>query len=239
MRNYLVSALLFFNLLAIIFIFSEYLCINLNGNNTSTLTVSNQEIKRLIEVQACSNNMVCYDVLLAIGPIDESMVNQILSSITKKNNKPICFLSQGGNSASAIRISKAIREYHISTCLADKYVLKGKQVLMSSQDSKAYCQSACVFVLMSSNTRISIGSKATVGIHAPARKLEFCICDIPVTSFGIDDSEILDLIENTQDIKHKVNFYSLYVKSLQIPNKEMYQLNSSELNDFGVFNEFR
>lgn len=239
MRKFLVSALLVFNLVAIILIVAELLCINSNDNNASTLTVSNQEIKRLVEAQACNSDKACYDVLLAIGSIDETMANQIMSSIKGQNNKPICFLSQGGNSASAMRISKAVRKHNIATCLADKYVLKGKQIKMSSQVGNAYCQSACVFVFMSSATRILIGSEATVGIHSPARKLEFCICDIPINFFGIDDSEILVLIKNTQDIKHKEDFYSLYVKSLQIPNKEMYTLNPSELKDFGVFNEFR
>lgn len=223
----------------VIFVISEFAC-RISTVKDEGIELGGEKLQSISEAQACDDSSRCHDIVLAVGRIDSTMQRNLESYFVDKDmKKPLCFLSPGGYAESALAISRWLRNQGMPVCLAASYLYQGKHISISTDGKKIPCASACAYVFMSADVRISIGNNATLAVHGPRRVLAFCLCDIPISFGEVQYDTILTILEETKDPVHKERFYALHYKGIAIPNRELYRLTFPELEKYEVFTEYR
>lgn len=196
-----------------------------NGGNEVTLD-------KALVVTACNKEETsCLkDVILVMGRIDQGTIESINKLVEKNKSNTICFRTPGGDIDSAVAIGKWIESNNFNTCLAEKYLIKGRGTLNSTT-----CASACPFILAMGNDRISVGTNIKVGIHRSGGSLDFCFFCIDLNAMdfiAIDKyKEMLNRPKRVESKKH----ISMLEDSLQIDFSDIKYLSPKELNEYEFF----
>ena len=192
------------------------------------------DLDKALIVDACNEDKTtCLkDVILIQGRLDEGTISSI-KKLKDVNNKTICFDSRGGNIDVATRIGSWIKENNFNTCLADKYIIKGKGTISST-----ICHSACPFILAMGNERTMVGENFKIGIHHSGGTLELCFCsfDFNALSFIAIDKykEMLSLSNASKqhltmlEDSLKISFSD--IKVLSQPEVDKYKLFTTKYN---------
>jgi hypothetical protein len=153
--------------LMLLFIF----CQNINKYNFTK--VNGDHYPKATIAQACNlDKTVCLNnVLLIEGVIDENTEQEFLALLKTMKDKPraICFHSPGGIKDVAVNIGTKIKMDGLSTCLAERYVVKGR-----SDIKNVKCNSSCPMVFLTGKERLAIGYKTDIFVHHSGYTLSFC-----------------------------------------------------------------
>ncbi len=211
--------------------------------------VTSEKASRITEIEACNNDKsACISTYLVQSKIDDDLTLQFTELLKQieageKENKPFCFLSGGGSASSALDISRLIRKYTTTTCMASRYYTGEDTIVRGNYEGGqgSFCFSACGFILMSAKNRLSVGDLAQIGVHKPARYFDFCWCRIqsPFGSVDSDSSSLVSIhtiIKETEDDKHQTALNNYLIDSYDTEHEAMRILNASELKIYNVFN---
>jgi hypothetical protein len=184
---------------------------------------------------ACDLEDKCKEAMIFVGKMTKRTTEALRHRLADINNKELlCFLSGGGDASAMLDITRIIRENKISVCMADKYIIKGKD--RNTSLANTFCASACGFVLIASHDRIYIGKNPKIGVHKPSTSLDLCLCSIPLWFNGYDAySSIKSIINEEDDLKRKSKITQYHEISLKTESSEIHFLSKSELDKLKVF----
>lgn len=120
----------------------------------------------------CDGSGKCGDsIALLEGEINARSESETFSNLldflkSHSNIDTACFISEGGNIDAAIALGSFIHHEGINTCIAAKYKLA------DGSEKTGYCQSSCVWVLLSGKETVLYDNSAPLGFHA-ARKQDY------------------------------------------------------------------
>lgn len=170
------------------------------------------------------------DVILVMGRIDQGTIDSIEKLLSKGKSDTICFRTPGGNIDSAVVIGKWIDKNNFNTCLAEKYLIKGRGSLESTT-----CASACPFIFAMGDERISIGSDIKIGIHRSGGTIDFCFFCFDVNAFDYvainKFKQMLDRKDRPESGKHLL----MLEDSLEVEFSDIKFLSHNELENYEFF----
>lgn len=120
----------------------------------------------------CDGSGKCGDsIALLEGEINAGSESETFSDLLDflKSHSGIdaaCLISEGGNVDAAVALASLIHHEGINTCIAAKYKLA------DGSEKTGYCQSSCVWVLLSGKESLLYDNAASLGFHA-ARKQDY------------------------------------------------------------------
>lgn len=185
--------------------------------------------------------MNCLKAYIISGDVSNRM-KQVISDIP--NNTTVCLDSGGGNKSLTSIIADKIREKKLTTCLAERLFFDNEEIKGQYKHNdilidKPACLSACTFVLLSADDRLSVGENINLGVHREKSSYPFLAWNIDGFGSNSDkpskvEQKILNL---TFTEGHRPNFEDFLKLTNSIPNEEIYLLNLKQRNGLNIFTQ--
>lgn len=190
--------------------------------------------------RACDmNEFHCIEnVLLIRGRITSSTSDLIQKAAKKNANEKIhaiCFDSPGGDTWVAGRLANGIKSTGLPTCVAEKYIIK-HALRKTGVINNVICNSACNFLLLSSDQRISLGYRFKFAAHASGANISLCFCEWPLTS-GYMNSLAFGPVIKREDNVDKVKHLAFLEFTKTVPFEKAYYFRKEDFARFAIFNE--
>lgn len=222
-------------LIVIIFIF--YLTFHLQVDPKTKLI--KDTIKSGIGKACDSKGLNCFKAYIISGDINNKM-KLVIDDIPI--NSTLCLDSGGGNKLLSSGIADKIRERKITTCLAERLFIGDEEVKGQYKHNnilieKPACLSACSFVFLSANNRLSIGENTKLGVHREKRSFPFLFWSINGSEPNSDEPSKIEqkILSLTFTKGQRPNFDEFLSLTNSIPNKEIYILNQKQIRDLNIF----